>query len=163
MKTFNEFLTEDAIKPGWRRLSGTEEHDEVNHQLDAHERGDAPVHPSIHKALKHLSDSKNYATAIQRSRTEVYNRQKLKKVENTTGGEGWTSGQKSLDRSKVARANQQAAQQKSGKKTLPMPVIIRAKNRTTGETVEHNLSGNTRLSRHGGAGVPTHVINYEHD
>ena len=110
-----------------------------------------------------MSDKKNYAAAIQRSKTEVYNRQKLKNVQNTTGGEGWSSSKKDLDAAKAARADKQAAQQKVGKKKIPMPVIIRAKNRTTGETVEHNLSGNTRLSRHGGSGVPTHVINYEHD
>ena len=165
MKTFNQFLEEayGAGKKGWKPTKGTEEHDEIGYQLKAHKEGIAPVHPSIAKAMEHLSDPKNYARALQKSKIRIYNRQKLKHVENTTGGEGWVSGRKQLNKGKVDRADKQASEQEKGKRKLPMPVIIRAKNKKTGETVEHNVSGNTRLSRHGGKGVPAQVIHFEHD
>jgi hypothetical protein len=161
MKSFKQFIKEEEIPSGWRPLKGTEEHDEVEHQLDSHNSGDAEFHPLIVKALQHLSSPKNYSSAIKNSTTEVFNREKLSNVQNTDAASSWKESQKDLDPEKVERANQQADQMKAGKIKLAMPVIIRATNSKTGETVEHNLSGNTRLSRHGDVGVPTHVINFK--
>ena len=63
MKTFRQFLKEAEIKSGWRPLKGTEEHDEIGYQLDAHNNGQAQIHPSIVKAMEHLKDPKNYSSA----------------------------------------------------------------------------------------------------
>lgn len=163
MKSFNEFLSENVSKPGWTRADPVEEHPEVDYQLNAHKEGVAKVHPSIHKALKHLSNPSNFFNAMSKSKTEIYNRQKLKGVHNTSSSDTWLKSRRELHPEKVKRAESQSAQQKTGKTKLQMPIIIRAKNKKTGKTVEHSLAGNTRLSRHGDSGVPTHVINYEHD
>jgi len=162
--TLKQFIEEayGAIKPGWKPSEDPEEYHEVSHQLAAHRSGEAKLHPSIHKALKHLEDPKNFFSAMKRSKVEVYNRQKLSRVRNTTGSDTWIKSRRELHPQKVARASTQAAGQKTGKNKLEMPIIIRAKNKKTGKTVEHSLAGNTRLSRHGDSGVPVHVIHFEH-
>jgi len=153
MKTYTEFLEEayGTGKRGWKPNTGTEEHDEVEHQKS----GD--LHPSIRKAMNHLSDPKNYAQALQRSKVSIYNRRKMQNVHNTDAGESWIETKKTLDPEKVSRVEKQSR----GIKT--MPIIIKAKNKKTGETVSHLLGGNTRASKHAGEGVPVQVIHYEHD
>lgn len=154
-------IEQEEIPSGWRPVKRTEEHDEVLHQLRDHNSGNAEFHPLIVKALQYLSDPKNYSSAIKNSTIEVFNRKKLENVQNTDSASSWKDTQKYLDPEKVKRANQQAEQMKAGKIKIAMPIIIRAKNSKTGKTVEHVLAGNTRLSRHGDTGVPTHVINFE--
>ena len=153
MKSYLEFLEEayGTGKKGWKPNTGTDEHDEVEHQKS----GD--LHPSIRKAMNHLSKPRNYAQALQRSKVSIYNRRKMQGVQNTDAGESWTNTKKTLDRTKVNRVEKQSR----GKKT--MPIIIKAKNRKTGETTSHLLGGNTRASKHAGKGVPVQVINYDHD
>lgn len=155
MIRFSQFIEEDNLKPGWKKPSSTDEHDEVLHQA-----GHPDNHPDVNTALKHLSDRKNYQSA--KRTTEVYNRQKFKPVSNTDASQGWSATRPHLDPNKARRANQQAASQKSGTK-LPTPIILRVKNRTTGQTHEHLLGGNTRASRHAGNGVPVTVIHHEVD
>lgn len=164
MKTFKEYLEEayGTGKRGWKQQRGKESEAEQS-EATFQQKVKSQFHPSIQKALDHFSDPKNYAEGMRKSKIEIYNRRKLSKVSNTTGGESWMRGQKKLERVKVRRADQQAREQGRGQRELSMPVIIRARNRTTGEVVEHNLSGNTRLSRHGDKSVPVHILHYEHD
>lgn len=164
MKKFKEYLKEayGTGKVGWKQQRGKEADAEQSEAIFQQKVKDQ-FHPSIQKALDHFADPKNYAESMRTSKIEIYNRRKLSKVSNTTGGESWWRGQKKLERVKVQRADQQAREQGRGQRQLSMPVIIRARNKTTGETVEHNLSGNTRLSKHGDRGVPVQILYFEHD
>lgn len=164
MKTLKQILEAYGQgKRGWTPTSGTSDHDEVLYQLHAHEQGQGTLHPSIHKALNHLSDPKTYSQALQRSKVEILNHHDFGNVENSTAGDSWMKNRQSLDRDKVNRAETQASDQRAGRSTLSMPVAIRARNRTTGEVVTHSLAGNTRQAYHAGSGVPTQVIHYDHD
>lgn len=163
MKTFKEYLKEayGTGKPGWKPLRGKEAEQEQSEAIFQQKVKDQ-FHPAIQKALDHFADPKNYAEALRTAKIEIYNRRKLSNVSNTTGGESWWRGQKQLEPVKVKRANQQAIQQARGDLQLSMPVIVRAVNTETGEEREHNLSGNTRLSRHGDKGVPVQILRYEY-
>lgn len=146
MKSFKQFLDEQ----GWIRSRGTEEHDEIHHQLQVHADGHMHLPDHLHKAMTHLSNPENYRKALAGSKRETYNPHKVRSnnVNNTDAGEkNRAKAIGGLDKNKVGRVGKNKAVERS-------PVILRHK--ASGH--EHLLGGNTRMTMH--KNVKAHVIEY---
>ena len=160
MKSFKQFLNEIvsgiSSLPKKTKLRGMEEHDEVHHQLKAHEEGHVSWHPDVHQALKHLSDPSKFKSALSNGTIERYTPEKFKSVGNTEAGTKQSNLPSLINRQKLRRAREQ----KSRGESHP-PIVLRTRNKTTGETREHLLAGNTAATVSGGhtqALVITHNI-----
>lgn len=127
----------------WKRLSGTEEHDEVGYQLAAHKQGHAKFSEPVHSALSRLSDPKVYADALAKSNREVYTQQKVKNrnVQNTDASKDWNQTKKEIVKRSEGKEKGKVNRAEAGRGGIQKsPVVLR----TQGQ--EHLLSGNTRLS-----------------
>ena len=158
MKTLRQILNEivagTTSLPRGTKLRGMEEHDEVVHQLNAHEQGHVKWHPDVHRALEHLSDPKNFQSALSKGTIERYTPKKFESVDNTDAGAKQSELRPLIDREKLARARKQ----KSRGKSHP-PIVLRIHNKKTGETKEHLLAGNTAATVSKG-NTFVHVINH---
>ena len=154
MLTFKEFISEIISGTSIRGFGKPgEEHDEVHTQLQAHDDGHATLHPDVHKALTHLKDKGNWKKALNSAKSERFNSRKFNKlnVGNTDAGGSRTSAVSGLDKSKVARVSSQTKSES--------PIVLRTKNKTTGEVNHHLIAGNTRSSLR--SNVSAHVIDHE--
>lgn len=142
MKTFKQILNEivsgKTTLSAKTKLRGMEEHPEVHHQLDAHEQGHVTWHPDIHQTLQHLSKPENFKAALSNGKVERYTPEKFKSVGNTDAGTKLSKLSSLINRKKLSRAKEQQSEGKSNP-----PIIVRIKNKQTGETKEHLIAGNT--------------------
>ena len=125
------------------------EHDEVHTQLEV----PAGVYPNhVTKQLKHLSNKKNYVSAMKKAKTTyVHHTDKdLGKIGNTdAANEKGIHKIKEIDKEKRDRVNSQWQKAKNNKKySIEKPIILHHKE--TGH--KHLLAGNTRFT----AGVQDH-------
>ena len=117
----------------FRSPQGTEEHDEVHMQLQAHKQGMNEMPAHAHKYLQHLADPDNYSKALSNARVETYNKSSVRNVSNTDASDG-ISSLNPMKRKRVSSIYKQ------GK--ITSPIILRHKE--TGH--EYLLAGNTRLT-----------------
>jgi hypothetical protein len=162
MKTFRQFLEEAA----WRSLGAPQQakelgsefgkkDGEINYQLQA-DKEQKFLHPAIRKAMQNIQKRPDAVKGQLQAPREKYSRGTLRQrgVKNTTATDGdWDKVKKDLDSSKVTRA------EKGRRGVQTSPTILRVRDPLSGKPIEHNVSGNTRLSsmrRFGTADV--HVI-----
>ena len=126
------------------------EHNEVQTQIDTSKviEKDEPEHKwpdHVVKQLKHLSNKKNFVSAMKKSKT-TYIHHTDKDLDNINNSDVWdkkgTKGSKYIIKSKKDRVSKQFEKAKNGKGSIEKPIILHHKE--TG--FKHLLAGNTRLT-----------------
>ena len=127
MISFKKFLLEyEWIRPTDR------EHHEVKYQLKNYKYS-IPKH--LYTKLKELSDKNIFSKEIDNAKKEIYDKEKIKKVDNTTASDG-----NSFEYLKKEKQKRVKTYFDNG--TIETPIILRHKQ--SGH--EHLLSGNTRAT-----------------
>tara|TARA_B100000131_G_C17686894_1_gene438928 strand:- start:32 stop:529 length:498 start_codon:yes stop_codon:yes gene_type:complete len=165
MIRFKSYI-EEEIK--YRDSKPDAEHNEVHTQLDAHKviEKEEPKHKwpdHVVKQLKHLSNKKNFVSAMKKSKT-TYVHHTDKDLDKINNSDVWDKkgikGSEYIDKAKKDRVSKQFEKAKKDKNfSIEKPIILHHKE--TG--FKHLLAGNTRLT----AGVhdhkdkvPVHTIEY---
>ena len=139
MLKFKSYI-EEEIK--YRDPKHDAEHDEVRTQLGV-PKGVYPSH--VTKQLKHLSNKKNYISAMKNAKTTyVHHKDKdLGKMGNTDAADKrGINDNYDIDKEKRDRVNSQWKKAKKGEGSIEKPIILHHKE--TGH--KHLLAGNTRLT-----------------
>ena len=125
MISFKEYIEEAYIKP-----KSSKEKDEIRTQIGS------SSHDHVNKQLQHLSNPKNFKSALSKAKVQHYDQKKIRNVDNTDASEKGSF--KSLHPDKQKRVSNIFKKSKS----IETPIILRHKE--TGH--EHLLAGNTRAT-----------------
>ena len=139
MLSFKQFIKEDTEPHEWKNKTprGMEEHNEVQFQLNDHEKGNVQWHPDIVHALRHLTKPENFRTALKKATKETRTKKDFENIGNHEVGKSLKQLSKDLHPDKWERA-------KEG--NTPPGILLRVTNHETGETHEHALAGASNMA-----------------
>ena len=126
MKTYRQSMTEVR----WVKPKSSKEQSEIGFQIGTSST------PEVNKHLNHLSNPKNFKTALAKAKVQHYDINKIKNVDNTDAA----------DKNSFSQLNKQKQKRVSNifKKSRSVETPIILKNKESGH--EHLLAGNTRAT-----------------
>jgi len=142
MLSFKQFIKEDTEPPEWKNKTprGMEEHNEVQFQLNDHEKGNVQWHPDIVHALRHLTKPENFRTALDKATKETRTKEQFKNIGNHQVGQSLEQLSRpdgGLHPDKWKRAIEG---------NTPPGIVLSVTNRRTGERQQHALAGASNMA-----------------